>query len=349
MIGLLLSLGMVSAEKPSSPQLIHAAMTVNSERRDINFLSMNGRLYAPAVHTLQLLLPPWEGGIRWDNERKAVEYHLTRMDGILASTIIPAIVHNGRAFVPIRDAAAFFGYDVYWNQSQKDVTLRTLTSLDDFSQVDAAADPGAVKQYLNANHIPNGDIYLDEGKLHINIVGLTPATEALFERSFEKGTYELHDVTYTIHQLQQVQEALAAHDLYRKVNIYSSSIDVTRNRVVISMPDSAEVNVGMIEAVVDKDMLINVFEPLGEPDIIGQITEIDTKTQRILVSVDGEPSMWYSFSPFSEIMRESGEAVTFKDFKIGQTICGWNAGMVMTSLPSQGTARRIEIMEEPNQ
>ncbi|MFD2611593.1 DUF3221 domain-containing protein [Paenibacillus gansuensis] len=142
---------------------------------------------------------------------------------------------------------------------------------------------------------------------------------------------------------------LADHELYRKVNIYSSSIDVIHNRVIITMPDSDKGSIGAIEAVVDKAMLIYEFEPLGEPDTIGQVTEIDTKAQRILVSVNGKPSMWYSFSPFSEIMRESGEASSFSDFKVGQTVHGWSAGMVMTSLPSQATARQIKIMGEPNQ
>jgi len=145
------------------------------------------------------------------------------------------------------------------------------------------------------------------------------------------------------------REALAAHDLYQSVNIYSSSIDVIRNQVVISIPDSAKGSTGAIEAVVDKAMLIFEFEPLAEPDTIGQITEIDMKAQRILVSVNGKPSMWYSFSGFSEIIGESGETAWFRDFKVGQTVYGWSAGIVMTSLPSQATARRIEIMGEPNQ
>ncbi|MFD2611594.1 hypothetical protein [Paenibacillus gansuensis] len=204
---LLLPSVLASAEIPSSPQLIHVPITIKGQRGDVSFLFMSGRLYAPSVLTLNRLLPPRKGGMSWDNKRKAVEFHLASTNGIVTRTILPAIVRDGRSYVAIRDAAAFFGYDIYWNRAGKEVTLRTLTSLDGLSRIDATADPGAVQHFLKDNRIPNGDIFLKEGKLHINVVGLTPATEAIFERSFNRGTFILHDVIYTVEQLRQAQDA----------------------------------------------------------------------------------------------------------------------------------------------
>ncbi|MNO33019.1 hypothetical protein D3C76_230250 [compost metagenome] len=210
-----------------------------------------------------------------------------------------------------------------------------------------SSDPDAVKAFLSTQKIPNGDIYLQDNKIHINIVGLNSQIEQRFAQTFAAGTYELHEVKYTMQELLAAQELLHEHELYQKLNLYGSGVDTIGNRVTITIPsDYAETAKREIEKWMDLNLLTYDISELGDPHVVGQIVVIDThQAKRILILEPGneEPSYWFSFNEKSEMFNETGEAIHFKDLKVGQQVKLWNTGMVAESFPAQASVRRMEL------
>lgn len=210
-----------------------------------------------------------------------------------------------------------------------------------------SSDPGEIKAFLSSQKIPNGDIYLENDKVHINIVGLTSEIEQRFAKAFAEGTYVLHDVKYTMQELLAAQDLLNEQKLYQKLNLYSSGVDTIGNKVTISIPsDYAEAAKLEIEKWLDPDMLVYDISELGEPHVIGEIARIDSEqSKRILILEPGneEPSYWFSFNERSEMLNEAGATIQFKDLKVGQQVKLWSTGMVLESFPAQASVRRMEL------
>lgn len=210
-----------------------------------------------------------------------------------------------------------------------------------------SSDPGEIKAFLSSQKIPNGDIYLENDKVHINIVGLTSEIEQRFAQAFAEGTYALHDVKYTMQELLAAQELLNEQKLYQKLNLYSSGVDTIGNKVTITIPsDYAEAAKLEIEKWLDPDMLVYDISELGEPHVIGEIALIDSEqSKRILILEPGneEPSYWFSFNERSEMLNEAGATIQFKDLKVGQQVRLWSTGMVLESFPAQASVRRMEL------
>lgn len=213
-----------------------------------------------------------------------------------------------------------------------------------------SSDPEAVKAFLSAKKIPNGDIYLQDNKVHINIVGLSKQIEQRFAQTFAAGTYELHDVKYSMQELLAAQELLHKQELYQKLNLYGSGVDTIGNKVTITIPsDYAETAMLEIEKWIAPDMLTYDISELGEPHVIGQIVDIDTKqAKRILILEPGmeDPSYWFSFNQKSTMFNEAGESISFKDLKVGQQVELWSTGTVDESFPALASVRRLELTAE---
>lgn len=212
----------------------------------------------------------------------------------------------------------------------------------------AGLSPAAARAFLESEGIPSGDIYLGEGGLlHINIVELNEEIEGRFAEIFSPFEYKLVDVRYTYEELERAQEALITHDLMRKHNIYASAIDVIGNRLEITMPDSSEGAQAEIEKHIDPGMIAYHIQPLGDTPLAGTIYEIDKTGGRLLILVDGEeePSYWLSFNEFSMLTDASGAEIGFDAFTEGEKVRVWTAGAVLTSMPAQATARKIELVE----
>ncbi|MEK4466065.1 MULTISPECIES: hypothetical protein [unclassified Paenibacillus] len=211
----------------------------------------------------------------------------------------------------------------------------------------AMDDPGAVKTFLSAQKIPNGDIYLQDNKVHINIVGLNSEIEQSLAQTFTAGTYELHDVKYTMQELLAAQELLHEQDLYQKLNLYGSGVDTIGNKVTITIPsDDAEAAKLEIEKWIDPKMLTYDISEIGDPHVVGTIVDIDTKqAKRILILEPGneDPSYWFTFNAKSEMFNEAGETISFKDLQVGQQVKLWNTGMVLESFPALASVRRMEL------
>ncbi len=213
----------------------------------------------------------------------------------------------------------------------------------------AMLEPGLARDFLAREGIPNGDIYLGEGGLlHVNIVGLDDAIRERFEEAFPDAAYRLVDVAHTHEELEAAQDALSEHDLHRKLNLYSSSIDVIGNRLEITMPDSSDGAQAEIERYVDPDLIAYHLEPLGEPQIVGTIHEIDAAQERLLILEDGEeqPTYWVSFYAFSVTGPDADKPMAFGDYRIGQQVRVWTTGMVLESMPAQATVRKLELASE---
>lgn len=213
----------------------------------------------------------------------------------------------------------------------------------------AMLEPGIAREFLARENIPNGDIYLGEGGLlHVNIVELDDAVRKRFEEAFPGAAYRLVDVAHTHMELEAAQAALTEHGLYRKLNLYSSSIDVIGNHLEITMPDSSDGAQAEIERHIDPDLIAYHLEPLGEPQIVGTVHEIDAAQERLLILEQDEehPTYWVSFYEYSVVSANAGEPVTFADYRIGQQVRVWTTGMVLESMPAQATIRKLELVSE---
>lgn len=212
-------------------------------------------------------------------------------------------------------------------------------------------DPGEIRTFLSDKGIPNGDIYLQNGKVHINIVDLSGEIENAFAEKYASNTYVLHNVKFTIQQLKASQDLLNEQNLHVKLNLYATSIDVIGNRLEITMPDSSEVEAKpRIEKLIDPNMIRYVIEQLGEPHVTGKIIEIDSKDQQsILILEPGKenPTYWFTFYAKSEIYNETGNEIVFSDLKKGQDVKLWSTGTINDSLPAQATVRRLEVDLNP--
>lgn len=100
-----------------------------------------------------------------------------------------------------------------------------------------AANPSDVRHFLAEEAIANGDIYLEDNKVHINIVGLNAETEEAFSGKFTASSYVLHDVTYTADELEAAYDLLSDQDLFSQLNLYGAWIDVKQNNIGITVPD----------------------------------------------------------------------------------------------------------------
>jgi hypothetical protein len=212
------------------------------------------------------------------------------------------------------------------------------------------SDPGQVRAFLESKDIPHGDIYLQDGLLYINVVGLTEEIEHIIAEKYSAETYKTVDVTYTLKELEAAQQTLFDQKLYQKLNMYSSGIDVIKNKLTISMPDSSETEAKPeIEKLIDPDMISYDIQPLSaKPDVVGIIVEVDTAGNRILILADGEeePGYYFSFSEHSELFNEAGEQIVYDDLKEKQKVRLWFGGAVATSLPAQAMTRRLEIVSQ---
>jgi len=211
------------------------------------------------------------------------------------------------------------------------------------------ADPDSINAFLQEEKLKNGDIYLEESVVHVNIVDLTPKITAAFEATFTPSSYRLHNVRYSIEQLREAQDALRENELYTKLNLYGSSLDVINNQIKLTLPDDAADKIDEIETIVDKKFLTYDFVPLEEPQVVGKIVQIDGEQKRVLVHEDGQekPNIWFSFNSFSNLSGEDGQSITFTDFKLEQRVQAWTTGMVLESFPSQATARKIVLLNAP--
>lgn len=138
------------------------------------------------------------------------------------------------------------------------------------------SDPGEIRAFLAAKNIPNGDIYLKDGLLHVNVVRLNKDIEAAFAEVFSPNTYKLINVTYTIQELEAAQQMLFDKQVYKELNIYASGIDVMANRITITLPDTSEAAAKKeIQKLINPGMLSYDIQKLGEAFVLGKIVEID--------------------------------------------------------------------------
>ncbi|MDQ0194350.1 hypothetical protein [Paenibacillus wynnii] len=210
------------------------------------------------------------------------------------------------------------------------------------------ANPGEIRTFLSNKGFPNGDIYLQDEKVHVNIVGLNEEIQDVFAERYVADTYVLHNVEYTIHELETSQKLLEEHNLYLKQNVYGSTIDVIGNRLAIIMPDSSETTAKPeIEKLIDPNMLSYNIEKLGQPHVVGEIVEVESIDNhlRILILEPGkeEPTYWFSFNDRSELYNEAEKEIHFSDLEKGQQVKLWSTGTVEDSLPALATVRRLEL------
>ncbi|MFA9560420.1 hypothetical protein ACERII_24265 [Evansella sp. AB-rgal1] len=207
---------------------------------------------------------------------------------------------------------------------------------------DAIRDVEDLRPFLTKHDIAHGDFYLDGNRLVINLVDGTDEIKEFIEAHWEVA-YELDfaGVQFTHEELEGAQELLNEHNLYKEANIYSSWIDVMKNKLFITLPSSSQDKVEEIEELIDPEMLTIEIQDLGEePDIVGAIVKIDHELERILI----ENEIWFSFDEYSEIVNQGGEALDFDVFEDGMSVEAWHTGAVLHSYPAQGTARKIVVL-----
>ncbi|WP_157890050.1 DUF3221 domain-containing protein [Paenibacillus sp. DMB5] len=212
-----------------------------------------------------------------------------------------------------------------------------------------AADPEKVQLFLTEESIINGDIYLEDNLVHINIVGLDSGLEQRFAEKFTSGSYILHDVKYSAGELEAAQKLLADKDLHNQLNLYGSWIDVKQNKLGITVPDDyLEAAEQTLNKLIDPGMLRFEVQELGEPSVTGTIVEVKSGTVgSILILEPGkeDPTYWFSFNDRSELYDADGQKIESTGLKKGQQVHIWGTGTVLDSLPAQATVRRIELME----
>lgn len=212
-----------------------------------------------------------------------------------------------------------------------------------------AADPEKVQLFLTEESILNGDIYLEDNQIHINIVGLDSGLKQRFAENFTSGSYILHDVKYSAAELEAAQKLLADKDLHNQLNLYGSWIDVKQNKLGITVPDDyLEAAEQTLNKLIDPGMLRFEVQELGEPSVTGTIVEVKPGTVgSILILEPGkeDPTYWFSFNDRSELYDADGQKIESTGLKKGQQVHIWGTGTVLDSLPAQATVRRIELME----
>lgn len=210
-------------------------------------------------------------------------------------------------------------------------------------------NPGELRLFLNKNNIPNGDIYKQEGKIYINLVKGNEEIKQ-FIRDYSNLKYELlfSDVKFTHTQLELAQNTIYAQQLHEKVNIYSSSIDVINNRLIINLPSSSEDKLHLIEDVVHPEMIEYDIQTLEEAHIVGTITDVDAQQGRVLIVNESNHSdeIWFGFDEHSIIVDTHHKALSFEELKIGDKVKAWSTGILLDSMPQQGTARKIKLKTE---
>lgn len=214
--------------------------------------------------------------------------------------------------------------------------------------IDASSAPGEVRSFLEEHQLANGDIYLKDGKIYINLVELNDETSRLLADRYKAGTYALVHVAHSIEELEAAQQSLTDNDLYDELNMYASSLDVTKNKIVITMPESSEAHAKPeIEKLIDPDLLAYDIQLMSEkPEYMGTIVKLDAYAHRILLLVDGEeePSIFFGFDEHSEMATADGSPITFDDLKVQQEVRVWSTGMINDSLPAQATAKKLELV-----
>lgn len=203
-------------------------------------------------------------------------------------------------------------------------------------------DPNEVRQFLAENHIANGDIYLNDGKVYINIVGMNDEIRRLLANRYKAGTYRTVNVAHSIEELQAVQQKLRDLDLYSKLNLDSSELDTMNNRIVITMPDTNEKQAKLeIQQYINPDLLSFVIQKESvNPEFVGYVTKIEN--QRALV-----------VNPISRKINETREefydAIWVSNMppniEVGQNVQVWFQGSIATSYPGQGGASKVTISE----
>ncbi|MBB3112573.1 hypothetical protein FHS18_004674 [Paenibacillus phyllosphaerae] len=208
-----------------------------------------------------------------------------------------------------------------------------------------AASPESIRSFLSEADFKNGDIYLNGGKLHVNVVGLTAEIERQFAARFTADTYVLHDAKFSILELEAAQQKLMDSGLFDRYNIMGSSVDVINNQVSLDLPEENKDGVAVIEEALGKDIVAIHVAALGEPEIVGVITTVDTEGKRVLIQEEGspEPNYWFSWQDDSMLENAAGKQAEFADFSVGTTVQIWSTGAVADSMPAQGTIRKMAI------
>ncbi|SEO95341.1 DUF3221 domain-containing protein [Paenibacillus sp. OV219] len=205
-------------------------------------------------------------------------------------------------------------------------------------------DPNGVREFLSEHHIANGDIYLKEGKVYINIVGLNNEVNRLLADRYKAGTYQTVNVTHSIEELQEAQQKLFSLGLFDKLNLYSSELDTLNNRIIITMPDANEAEVRLeIEQSIDPELLSFVIQKADvdvNPGIVGYVTKIDNQSALVVNPTSRK---------LNETRTEYYDAIWVSNIpsniEVGQNVNVWFKGEIATSYPGQGTASKITISE----
>lgn len=208
-----------------------------------------------------------------------------------------------------------------------------------------AASPEAIRSFLSEADFKNGDIYLNGGKLHVNVVGLTAEIEQQFAARFTAGTYVLHDAKFSIQELEEAQQKLMDAGLFDRYHIMGSSVDVIHNRVSLDLPEENKDGVNAIEEALGKDIVTIHVAALGEPEIVGVIATVDAEGKRFLIQEEGspEPNYWFSWQDVSMLEDATGNEAEFADFVVGTSVQVWSTGAIADSMPAQGAIRKMVI------
>ncbi|RAP76103.1 DUF3221 domain-containing protein [Paenibacillus montanisoli] len=203
-------------------------------------------------------------------------------------------------------------------------------------------DPNEVRQFLDDNHIANSDIYLKEGKVYINIVGLDDKIERLLADRYKAGTYQTVNVAHSIEELQKAQQKLIDLKLFDKLNLDSSGLDTMNNRVVITLPETdVEEAKSEIQKYINPDLLSYVVQQESvNPELVGYITKIENQRALVVNPISRE---------INETREEFYDAIWVSnippDIRVGQNVQVWFKGSIETSYPGQGGASKVTISE----
>ncbi len=210
------------------------------------------------------------------------------------------------------------------------------------------ANPNDVRHFLADEAIANGDIYLEDNKVHINVVGLGREVTERFAGKFTPTSYVLHNVTYTAGELDSAYTLLSDRELFNQLNLYGSWIDVKQNKIGISVPDDYLASARkVLEQQIDPGMLSYEVRELREPHVTGTIVQLEADpVKRILILEPGkeDPTYWFTINKRSELYDPQGQKAGWTDLKPGQQVHLWSTGMVEDSLPAQATLRRLELI-----